>query len=499
MKKIIIRSSFFAIFLLINFNAGYSNAQTLPNITIQTPKKSETPPTEQSAVSTTTTITLVKAKPKLAEPPRINVGSPVSEEIKAPPQIQPPSKVTQDFYNAFKSGNAEFAEILLQNGADINCKNCGPTPLLHLSIGYGAPPVKNANQWLIAHGANINLQDKNGDTILNHLIFHTFNTSKYQSNLATELIPRFKYLLSNGSDPTIANYEGVTPLHYLANFIHESSAGDSQRTNFAEYTINLLVNAGAQVNSLTINGSSVLLYGMTPKMGSDKACNKLLVEHLISLGADIKLMNTKGFTPYSMAYELAVSGTKACNGLLGILNPDMKPPIINKPITEAPTINLPVSANTLHPIVPVPPNVAGDYSGVLHFTRPEGISSGMSGTISADGTVNINSPFNVKTTGYVTKFDNNIMHLRLKSRPPQGMKFNTALEYEEYEVAGSIKNGIFYSRFNMGEGKRVFILCQAAVVNSNIECRPTVVETFGSAVGGFLGAIGLLPPLKDVK
>lgn len=35
-----------------------------------------------------------------------------------------PSKVTRDFEKAFYLGNLEIAELLLQQGADINCPNC---------------------------------------------------------------------------------------------------------------------------------------------------------------------------------------------------------------------------------------------------------------------------------------------------------------------------------------------------------------------------------------
>lgn len=135
----------------------------LPNIAIRAettdvPVYGSAPPASASkhdAPSTTQQKTL---------PPR-NSGS---QKAAARP-LPPPSKTTLNLIEAIRAGNYEMAEILLREGGDINCRNCnydGVPPLLAL---YDAERGHNPNRrlvWMLSHGANPNVSDKNGRTPL---------------------------------------------------------------------------------------------------------------------------------------------------------------------------------------------------------------------------------------------------------------------------------------------------------------------------------------------
>ena len=47
----------------------------------------------------------------------------------------PPSQVSKDLYKSIRSGNFQIAELLIQQGGDINCLNCGDEnlPLLYFA------------------------------------------------------------------------------------------------------------------------------------------------------------------------------------------------------------------------------------------------------------------------------------------------------------------------------------------------------------------------------
>jgi len=133
-----------------------------------------------------------------------------SGDFKKAEELIASGKVPVDFRNKFSqtplyyaadADSVEFANFLIEHGADVNAKdNYGYTPL-HLAAIYNRPKIA---KLLIEHGAKVNEKDNYGNTPL-HYCGTTFGTA-----------PVAKVLLENGADPTVKNNRGKTPLQ-LAN------------------------------------------------------------------------------------------------------------------------------------------------------------------------------------------------------------------------------------------------------------------------------------------
>jgi hypothetical protein len=102
---------------------------------------------------------------------------------------------------AIDSGNIEFVQLLLDNGADIDYENTFGTrkitPLL-FSFIIQEPEI---TKILIKNKANINYQDSDGSTAL------MYAAKIYNPILRKEII---QLLLDAGADPTIVNNKGQT-------------------------------------------------------------------------------------------------------------------------------------------------------------------------------------------------------------------------------------------------------------------------------------------------
>jgi uncharacterized protein len=144
--------------------------------------------------------------------------------------------------SAAAHGDLDIVNVLLSRGVDLNVKDRrGYTALSHAveamyedvvdallthpdldpnAKGLNARPVLLAYVWrdnqervekLLAHGADVNAQDADGDTAL-HGAAQTGNI---------EIMQR---LLEKGADPNVKNKQGGTPLMWAAVYGHQDSA-----------------------------------------------------------------------------------------------------------------------------------------------------------------------------------------------------------------------------------------------------------------------------------
>ncbi|MFC2135160.1 ankyrin repeat domain-containing protein [Bacteroidota bacterium] len=157
-------------------------------------------------------------------------------------------------------GNTDYAEFLIENGADIHIKLGDGTTPLHLAAGHGYADIV---RLLIDNGADINSLSNSGDTPLHHAAFGGDKES-------TQL------LLEKGSEINAENNEGRTPLYFAVN-------------RGKKKVIDLLLEYGAEIDLSDDAGIDIL-------HGAASCGHELLVENMIKKGADINTKNNEGGT-----------------------------------------------------------------------------------------------------------------------------------------------------------------------------------------------------------
>ena len=210
--------------------------------------------------------------------------------------------------DAAKKGDFDAVKQHLTAGTDVNIKNArGWTPL-HLATDQGH---KKVVEFLIAKGANVNAKDKKGRTSLdwaeeeNKEIAYLLR--KQGGKTGKELkkleavnesihaaarygnIEAVKKHLATGTDVSLRNENGDTPLNYAAFLGHVK-------------IVELLLENGANVNAKKDDGETPLHWATVEAMDSGSKKN---IELLISKGADVNAKivtgRKKGMTPLAIA------------------------------------------------------------------------------------------------------------------------------------------------------------------------------------------------------
>jgi len=154
-------------------------------------------------------------------------------------------------------------EILkeLEDGSDVNTQDeFNRTYLMHSTLNRDFPLIKK----LIELGADLELQDNSGETVLRlAIVFH----------IDKEII---LYLIEHGANVNSANHRGVTPLIYTIYWNNISIA-------------NLLLDNGADINlSIGVDRLSPLMLALFR--------NRVELSYIfIDRGADINLVNSMGW------------------------------------------------------------------------------------------------------------------------------------------------------------------------------------------------------------
>ncbi|CAH3192927.1 unnamed protein product, partial [Porites evermanni] len=162
----------------------------------------------------------------------------------------------------------EVCSCLIERGADVNgCYNNkspqnGRTPLM-IASRYGQ---LDAMSFLIKQGANVNLQDKEGETALHYAID--------RSDVSCEVL---SCLIENGANFDAFSNSGCTP---LMKAIH------SQLIQVVTY----LIEHGANIDLQDKNGNTALHHAV----GVTNFCD--IIDHLVTGGAS-HICNNQGLTP----------------------------------------------------------------------------------------------------------------------------------------------------------------------------------------------------------
>jgi len=182
---------------------------------------------------------------------------------------------------ALRRKHFQIAELLLQNGADINVRRIRERTMLHVASVDG---LVDTVRWLLNHGADVNSRQDDGWTPL-HLAVH---------NSQLEIA---RILLEHDSEVDARNDDGEVPLHRAA-----SASKKPHQTDLLQ----LLLDHGADVNAQDHQGSTPLHYSSFKQRGSYTSSTRGTVEGtrlLLKHGAIIDAKNDAGKTPYRVALE----------------------------------------------------------------------------------------------------------------------------------------------------------------------------------------------------
>lgn len=302
---------FFALMLIISNTfvdgtyASNALAQTVPNangIDISDTREVHTTPAE------TRTLNKVDSHRKNIENRKTAPKNPLT-----------PSAITQDLYRALLSNNTAMASLLIQQGADINCAQCGGNipAMCMLAISYGkGMQVNSTIEWMLTHGANPNLVTGQG---LNPLMCSLKNEINGTLTSGRNAI----YLIEHGTNLSQSDSDGRTALHYLAahtpmglNKNSEQHPDYQDRVQTEELFISILrklIQHGANINASSNNGS-------TPLMEAALRCNRNVVTTMLTLGANPQLVNHAQDTAASLALRQASSNNSdVCNDVAQFL------------------------------------------------------------------------------------------------------------------------------------------------------------------------------------
>lgn len=228
-------------------------------------------------------------------------------------------KKDENLINAARWGDLKLVQSLIAHGAEVNSRDDdGETPL-HIAAKFNNVPVI---RFLVQHKADPNSKNKNGKTPLHFavifsrgkieavklLIFYGANVNAKDKIGRTPLYELasvrlfFKniaeYLISHGVNVNAKDLRKDTPLHY--------AAGVGNNIGI----VKLLVSHNADINAKDLNGDTPLheaVYGE----------NVEIVKFLVDSGADINVKDKDDKTPLSMAQLTAkISGNNDIVSLL---------------------------------------------------------------------------------------------------------------------------------------------------------------------------------------
>ncbi|MCJ1350694.1 MAG: hypothetical protein MMC33_000675 [Icmadophila ericetorum] len=163
-------------------------------------------------------------------------------------------------HTSSRYGNTAVVELLLSKGAEINMVNVDGLTALMLAASYGNTAVI---ELLLSKGAEIDVVSMNGWTALTL-------AANYGNTAVVEL------LLSKGAEISVVDVDGWTALMLAAS--HGNTA-----------VIERLLSKGAEINVVNVDGWTALM--ITASYG-----NTAVIELLLSKGAEINVADMGGLT-----------------------------------------------------------------------------------------------------------------------------------------------------------------------------------------------------------
>lgn len=474
------------LFLLLASLGTLAQAQVQPPIPVAVPEsiKSPTPqaaptsapiqrpvaatePVKKSTV--TTKSTPVSAKPQVQAVARVPV---------VVPPVPAPSNVTRDFYEAFMGGNLDLADMLLKQGADINCSNCGNSSPMSHAVRMQPNSSFDLISWVLARGGNPNIAmfNQNQDGVSAFMAF-TANLGNQIVRYGGGLLLLTQRFLDAGADVKATTQTKQTALHYLGardnSFLFNSPMLSERRAILIKY-MDMLIAAGADINAMDLEGRTPVM------MMAREVCSVEMLKAYQQRRADLSPKAVDGSTVRDIIYKQAIAGNISCNPVLAYLDSGAQAMAFKSAPTLAQGVAVPLGSVD---------KLTGNWRGVLKLSSPAVTTIAVTGEVKAGGEVSLKVATGVESFGWVDTAQGEHIAMTLRSRTPQGQKFpNGSTETAEFKVNGSVKDsvlrGMYQATYDAGE----FILCKEGAVAIPECAAPAVAANdLARAVGGLLG------------
>lgn len=393
--------------------------------------------------------------------------------------LPPPSKVTLNFVQALHTGNLDMAKMLLQNGADINCRNCtrdGRTPLFATyNHVYGKNP--NAQMvWLLANGADPDIPDNSGMTLLMYMADHKITNVFYSG------IEDFEHLLNKGANLKVKDNKGNTVLHYLS--INALADKDDMRKgghfNAAYDMAKQWMRAfeGLMANGADINAANK--GGDTPLMYVAARCNPHVVETFLKYGADPSLKNKIGQSPLEIATDVASKNARqTCNRVVEILQ-SAPAARVSQPVSAAPKAN-----GTLTDI-----GSSSEWTGIFRAIKPRRGDANVSVRLEPSGALTFKSSSGLQGSGEMSSQEGQ-MTASVKAISPKDAKGKPVFGANEiiFNMTGQNENGVMKGEYKSVVESGTFILCSPEARQNGSQCD---TPPSGNPLGGLLDSLRTL-------
>ncbi|KAF8945785.1 hypothetical protein BGZ47_001985 [Haplosporangium gracile] len=168
-----------------------------------------------------------------------------------------PTEVLPDIWEATETGDVNTVQRHLNAGASPDQRNASRSTLLHRAAWQCAKPLP-VMHLLISYGANVNLANENGNTVL-------------QNSLMKQDDPALiKLLLDNGAEAVICNKEGMNTLEVAALFNRVECAKYLLENDMSSSEIDSISNALQRARGPDKKNMKALLKGWQGKEGERK-------------------------------------------------------------------------------------------------------------------------------------------------------------------------------------------------------------------------------------
>ncbi len=215
--------------------------------------------------------------------------------------------------------NANDLFILMnQHGANLNMVNDESENLLHVAAEKRAPNP-TLIRTLVQLGVSTSKQKPNGDTPLIVYLINRHSVEELNIDIVTELL-----IPNHGDVVNKQSRDGETALmSFFANLDDETDIISSSDRDIFMNVLNVLLNAGANVNLQNSAGYTVLHYILNVSSIATPDHYGDILKAIIGHGADLSIKNMHGETAISLANKLGNSK------ILDILNMSRIKPVAN--------------------------------------------------------------------------------------------------------------------------------------------------------------------------